>query len=397
MNNYHRYKSGLFEFSNETFSEADILKFVRSYKNKNVGLCIYTFLEDKLNVILYTKKGQIYNKSYPITKEELVENINSANNYFSSRSLHRSPILRGSSPVQTSENIANRKNTLHKVREILLPESEMLKDLEHLVIVPTLNIAVLPFSALEISDNTLFIDKMSYSIAPSLGEVLFSISNSNPYVQKSNKIIRYDFSDALLVTNPKFSVNDIWDFPPLPGTEEEGNKIKEIIGEGNYQLLNGEQATSGRISYLMKKSDLLYFATHGISDSENSLDNSFLALAQDDRGSKITAREIQHTTIGANLVVLSACQTGLGKEHEGGIIGLARAFQIAGAKNILSSLWNIDDKETVFIMTEFFKNIKQGGELMPHEALRKAILKYKNEVNSDPYYWSAFMIFGVPY
>ena len=80
----------------------------------------------------------------------------------------------------------------------------------------------------------------------------------------------------------------------------------------------------------------------------------------------------------------------------GGIVGLARAFQIAGAKNVLMSLWNIDDKETATLMKLFFDNLQHAKTLQPHESFRNAILTYKKDINPDPKYWAAFSIFGIP-
>jgi len=389
------YKQNFSRFQNKKHSEADILKFVKSY-TKNTGLCIYTYMDDKLNVLLYTKEGKIYDKSFPVTKEKLINDISIINSDFSNRSLHRSPALRGSEPIQTAISLAEKKKLLNAISKMLLPPAEFLDEIEHLIIVPTLNIATIPFYALQFSKEGYLVDRMSYSIAPGLIELLFRIDENNPYQRKKSGYVRYHFENALLVANPTFSVNGKWNFPSLPGTEEEIDAIAQLIGAYKYTLLKGDESTSEKVFHKFKRADLLYFATHGIADPENPLDNSFLALARDD-DFVFSARRIQHEEIAANLVVLSACQTGLGQTHDGGVIGLARAFQLAGANNVLSSLWNIDDKETVTIMTDFFKNIKRGGELMPHEALRQAILKYKNEVNSDPYFWSAFMIFGVPY
>lgn len=389
------YKFNFSVFSNKQHDEDDILDLVNSY-SKNVGLCIYTYIDDRLNILLYTKDGKVYDKSITITKEKLTEDINNINNYFSNRSLHRSPVLRGSKPSQTSTSLIEKEKLLKTINETLLPPIAFLGEVEHLIIVPTLNIATIPFYTLQFSNEEYLVDKMSYSVAPSLIELLFRIDESNPYQREKSGYVQYDFENALLVANPTFSTSGKWDFPSLPGTEEEINSIADLIGIDKYILLKGDDATSQRVFYEFKTKDLLYFATHGIADPENPLDNSFLALAEDD-DFIFSARRIQHEEIASNLVILSACQTGLGQTHEGGVIGLARAFQLAGANNVLSSLWNIDDKETVVIMTDFFRNIQQGGELMPHEALRQAILKYKNEVNTDPYYWSAFMIFGVPY
>lgn len=391
------YRMNLAEFQNKTHSELDVLEFLHSY-DKNVGLCVYTYIKDRLNVVIYTKDGKIYDQSFWITKEKLIDDITSVNKYFSSRSLHRSPVLRGANPIEieTSTRLKNAEKHIQEIRELLLPSLEIMQEIEHLIIVPTLNIATLPFYSLELAKDEYMVDRMSYSIAPSFIELLFRMDNNNPYKRKQSVAVKYSFRDALLVANPTFSINDRWSFPSLPGTEIEIDSIVSLIGEGNYTLLKGDEATQAKVFSSFRYPDLLYFATHGISDPENPLDNSFLALAEDSNV-YFSARQIQHQEIAANLVVLSACQTGLGQTHDGGIIGLARAFQLAGANNVLSSLWNIDDEETVTIMTDFFRNIEQGGELMPHEALRKAILKYKRKINKDPYYWSAFMMFGVPY
>ena len=128
-----------------------------------------------------------------------------------------------------------------------------------------------------------------------------------------------------------------------------------------------------------------------------------MVLAEDSTGKfLLSAREIMNTRhtqmMEAKLVVLSACQTGLGRSLDGGVIGLTRAFQVAGANHVLMSLWNVSDDETAKLMTFFFKELQGYGiEFMPHDALRKAILKYRREVSDDPNYWAAFTLFGVPY
>jgi hypothetical protein len=185
----------------------------------------------------------------------------------------------------------------------------------------------------------------------------------------------------------------------LPGTEKEVQNITSNLESDSYKILNGINASKNNIERNMQNYELLYFATHGYSDPENSLDNSFIALSgENSKQAFITPREIQHKTLKAKLVVLSACQTGLGVTHEGGIIGLSRAFQLAGADHVLMSLWSISDNETATLMTRFFNEYLNNGQFTsPHEALRQAILKYKAEINSNPMYWAAFSIFGAPY
>ena len=238
---------------------------------------------------------------------------------------------------------------------------------------------------------------MSYSIAPSLYELMVGNHMNRDFYG----ITKYNFRNALFIANPEFPIDSSWSFPDLPGTIKEVESITIDIDSSAFTYLKGAKATYQKVVQHICEFDLLYFATHGISDVANSLDNSFLVLAKEKNKYFLSARDIQGIRdtcrLSADLVILSACQTGLGQEHEGGMIGLPRAFQIAGANHILMSLWNIHDEETAIFMSLFFDHLKKGGYFMPHEALRNAILKYKQTRNNDPYYWAAFSIFGSPY
>jgi CHAT domain-containing protein len=266
--------------------------------------------------------------------------------------------------------------------------------------VPTLNISILPFATLKLSDDEYLIDLLSYSIAPSLYEIMVNHQMNKNRILWDDEFY-YNFENALFIANPKFPNDSIWKFPSLPGTIKEVNYITSKLDSSTYTKLVGRDATVSAIKNNICDYDLIYFATHGISQEDNPLENSFLVLAGDNNQSFLTAREIQNIrydcTLNADLVVLSACQTGLGKSHKAGLIGLTRAFQIAGANHVLMSLWSINDNETARLMSMFFDNLIKGGELMPHEALRQAILTYKKDINDNPNYWAAFSIFGIAY
>ncbi|WP_405563793.1 CHAT domain-containing protein [Polaribacter sp. Asnod6-C07] len=152
--------------------------------------------------------------------------------------------------------------------------------------------------------------------------------------------------------------------------------------------------------------DLIYFATHGSSDNKNPLDKSFLVLSDENNYDDfLTAREIQssffktHNSIqDKKMAVLSACNTGLGKSHSGGTIGLARAFQIAGFNHVLMSLWSVSDYETAKFMTIFFSELTKSNNsnLEPHNSLKIAINRFRKEVSNNPMHWASFSMFGVP-
>ena len=107
-------------------------------------------------------------------------------------------------------------------------------------------------------------------------------------------------------------------------------------------------------------------------------------------------QEIYSLPLAAQLVVLSACQTGTGTTQQGeGVMSLARAFQYQGTPSVIASLWNVDDKSTSNIMTQFYQNLRTGKSKT--EALRLAKLQHLENASAKeahPFYWSPFILVG---
>jgi hypothetical protein len=384
--------SSRLEFQNYSITDA-----LDNYQ-KYTAVILYTFINDSLASLIITKdyktyevgSGRLKNKNYHIvesgkSKKEVISEIDQLSGFFSSQFSSQIFSTRGAIASDKSLDKSEFHELFKRVNSYILPNEFQLENVEQLIIVPSVNIGTLPFAAMKIGDKHL-IDQMNYSIAPSID-----------YIGKKTDL-NSNFQDALFVANPDFPKDEKWNFQSLPGTVKEVNQITSKLKEDVYQILQGSEATKERVLQKIKNHDLLYFATHGYSDPQNSLDKSFIALAgKDPEDAFLTPREIQQKDLKARLVVLSACQTGLGVTHDGGVIGLSRAFLLAGAENILMSLWNINDGQTAKLMSIFFKELIDEEEIKsPHEALRDAILKYKNQINSDPKYWAAFSIFGVP-
>lgn len=380
--------------------DSKLLQSVLNKYTKQIGILVYTYDNDSLQLNLLSN---FYNKKHKVKIDSTVlqNYVDDANRLFSSSFLNRAPKLRGSKAKDINIDSNLLKKSFIELNDILLPSELDLNLFDHLIIVPTFNIATLPFAAFSI-DNSYLIETMSYSIAPNLFELMLSSDRNTKKFGNYSTEVSYNWENTLFVANPEYPNNLEWEFPNLPGAEEEVNYIIEKASPITVNLLSNKTATKENILKDICEYDLLYFATHGISNSDRPMDHSFLVLADNDtEKSYLSLREIMNIRkvckLKADLVVLSACQTGLGKSHKGGVIGLARAFQIAGADHVLMSLWNISDNETATLMKFFFNELEIANQLMPHEALRKAILKYKNEVNDNPKYWAAFSIFGVPY
>ena len=183
---------------------------------------------------------------------------------------------------------------------------------------------------------------------------------------------------------------------PLPNSKDE---VKQIGGLFSQKLiLTGADATEERIkppNFMMDFSYFL-FATHSKID-ESNIRASGLVLTQDSDPREdgfLQIREIFNLNIRAKLVVLSACSTSLGKYVEGeGMIGLTRAWMYAGSSALVTTLWNIEDRSSFLLMSEFFKQIVKG--VSHAEALRSAKLWLMEQPDySYPYFWSGFILTG---
>ena len=189
---------------------------------------------------------------------------------------------------------------------------------------------------------------------------------------------------------------------PLPGTETEVESISKMFASKSYEVkvLLKNQASEKQIkSGILDRYSILHFATHGFVNSEKP-ELSGLLLAQDSSGGSdgiLYSSEIYNLKLNADLTVLSACETGLGKIRKGeGIIGLTRALIYAGSRNIIVSLWPVSDQSTSNLMVDFYKNLLKGKQSESYSTwLRNAKLKMIDKVEySNPFYWSPFILVG---
>jgi CHAT domain-containing protein len=188
--------------------------------------------------------------------------------------------------------------------------------------------------------------------------------------------------------------------PRLLASRAEVRYISALVDKSNLNVQTDFDANienvekAGRNGY-----QILHFATHGLLNSSRP-ELSGLVLSLYDKGGQkregfLTLNHIYNLDISSDLVVLSACQTALGKEVRGeGLIGLSRGFLYAGSTKIVASLWKVDDSATAEFMKLFYKNHLQKN-LPASAALRAAKLEMKKSPRyRSPFYWSAFTISG---
>jgi CHAT domain-containing protein len=230
--------------------------------------------------------------------------------------------------------------------------------------------------------------------------------------------------DALLIGFPDYGGNAV---PALPGTKVELDGVSKILKASGYQVKQFVQkdATEAALK-AVKAPTILHIATHGYfkKDSEvdqngalgismeNAQENPLLRsgllmagasntvsgtnnvnLSSNDNGI-VTAYEVMNMNLdGTALIILSACETGLGEVKAGeGVYGLQRAFLVAGANALIMSLWKVDDAATQQLMTNFYTNWTKTGNKQKAFKLAQTQLmaKYK-----EPYYWGAFVMMGL--
>jgi CHAT domain-containing protein len=162
------------------------------------------------------------------------------------------------------------------------------------------------------------------------------------------------------------------------------------------EQLNFEANRANAMSQELSRYRTIHFATHGIVDFEHPELSGIVLSLVDKQGQPqdghLRLHDIYNLNLPADLVVLSACQTGIGKQIKGeGLIALTRGFMYAGAQRVVASLWKVDDAATAELMAEFYKQMFTQ-KLKPAAALRAAqqTLSHRRQ----PYFWAGFVLQG---
>jgi CHAT domain-containing protein/Tfp pilus assembly protein PilF len=189
-------------------------------------------------------------------------------------------------------------------------------------------------------------------------------------------------------------------FVRLRFSRQEADDIARLIPEGKkLKAVDFAASRAAATSPELEQYAILHFATHALINNQHPELSGIVLSLVDEQGRPqngfLRLYDIYNLKLGADLVVLSACQTALGKEIKGeGLVGLARGFMYAGAPRVVASLWQIDDRATAELMRRFYKGVSAGG-LRPAAALRAAQTSMWGEKRwRAPHYWAAFTLQG---
>lgn len=350
--------------------------------------------------------------------------------------VHRSPVAQDFYEKQVGfrKSITNKLNEdyvalAYELRQVLLP-FDLEKDITSLIMIPDGTLSKLPFEAL-LTKKINIRNEINFSRLPYLVndyEINYALSATLYYQERSTTSTLDKTSEGLLACAPVFAEpQDVGYFASgvrdplaamgpeatrtmtldgkyvsaLPATADEVTLIAEVFQKKGqrattylFQNANEHQLKQG----VLRQSRYIHIATHGfINEAQPDLSGLLLfpdTTAQEDH--ILYSGEVYNLNLNADLVVLSACETGLGKIASGeGLLGLSRAFFYAGAGNLVVSLWKVQDRATADLMVSFYQEHLEGKSAQFATPLRQAKLNMiRTEEFSHPYYWSAFVLIG---
>ncbi|NJN56005.1 MAG: CHAT domain-containing protein [Leptolyngbyaceae cyanobacterium SL_5_9] len=268
---------------------------------------------------------------------------------------------------------------LQQLHQILVePIADLLPDNpdERVIFVPQEYLFLVPFPALQAADGQYLVEQHTLLTTPAVQVLELSQQRSS----SANAA-----QTAVVVGNPAPMPASL---TPLPYAEAEAEAIAQLL---NTTAITGTEATETAIKQRLSEAQIIHFATHGLFNETHPLQGAIaLAPSTAEEDGFLTAAEILDLSINAELVVLSACDTGRGKITGDGVVGLSRSLIAAGAPSVMVSLWQVPDDATSQLMIEFYR---QRQEFDDAQALRQSMLTVM-QTYPNPRDWAAFTLVG---
>ena len=341
------------------------------------------------------------------------------------------PRLRGDGLLSLGNSALVASRGLHRlliepIRHLLPSKSGNL-----LTVIPHGPLFLLSFAALQDAAGQYLVERHAIHYVPA-GVVL---QLAEQHTRASRAIDRR----YLLVADPRTppTLPGGKPLPRLPGTLREISQVAGLMPASRVTSLVGARATEGQVRLLAGNRSVIHFATHGVIRADDPLE-SFVALSVATDGEavtepvpgegrrpntlisgrtpssqndgRLTAREIYDIHLNADLVVLSACRTGLGRVSSDGVMGLARAFLYAGTPSVVATLWDVADEPAALLMPTFYRSLRRVSDKA--QALRSAQLRLLKELRAGnvrvssgsgsvtlrehPVLWAGFILVGQP-
>lgn len=335
--------------------------------NEQTGLIEFFSADTVTYAFVLSKKATVQFLKYPATLSEEIDSLLTF--YSSSTAITNNP--------QAYEKAAFRLYCI-------LGFQQFTKDWQNMIIIPDGKLCLLPFDALITEPATTL----------NLQQAAYFINQCNTVYGYSAKIL---IEQKRNITDPD---DDITVFAPVFANRENNQDPLQYsyaeatsIGENNNaRLFLKDKATLDNFKNQFASAGILHVATHAYADTGIS-NNSKIEFI--DSSLLLTELYAMHTN--ASLVVLSACETGIGQLNKSeGSMSLARGFYYTGAKNVITSYWNVDDKSTASLFASFYKEINSNSYTDALHDAKKKYIKNATATSASPYYWAGFVHIGLP-
>lgn len=305
------------------------------------------------------------------------------------------------SPAQRYRALLSKEKTSPEIaRDLftkLLSVVPEYKTKRSVLLVPDGKLSLLPFGALMDGDKYVIADHVVSTVPSStvlhlIRRRALAKSGRLPYVGVAAWTRQ---SSPLAVVRRAVQGPEESDFITLPQSRTEVENVGADLPKPSKILLGSDATETVFKSLPLRDYDVLHLALHGYADL-NYPDRSSLVFAPDVMGENdglLQIREIRHLDLDSSLVTLSACDTGVGPTGQAGVANIANAFIEAGARTVVSTLWELDDRATAKLMADFYARLASGAE--KGEALTQAQLALA-KTGVAPYYWASFEVVGDP-
>ncbi|MCC5875669.1 MAG: CHAT domain-containing protein [Candidatus Sumerlaeia bacterium] len=332
---------------------------IQAMLQERTGLLVYHILPEELVVFLLSNNDLSHHR-IPVSGEAITRLV-----------------------AQTRVGIQNIENVERPLTELsqylVAPILGELASYDRLGIVPHRELHLLPFSALYAGPGENIIDRVALFYTPSASLLQFTMGRRGE---------RRGTSRVLSLGNPELPGGAM----DLPFAQKEAERL--VFDFETVTLRTGSEATETWLRENISQFNIIHIASHGEFDPDEPLESALL-LAPDGEGEdgRLTAADIFSMDIQADLITLSACQTGLGRISVGDdVIGLNRAFVYAGTRQILSTLWRVDDLSTAILFKYFYREV---GTHDHAEALRRSQIRLRSRPEfQHPAHWSSVVLSG---
>ena len=299
------------------------------------------------------------------------------------------------------------QESLNKLYGYLInPINRFIDGYQNIIFVPHKDLHFLPIHVLMSPERKFLIEEHIVTFAPSASILYYAFRKGT---SAGNHVLGLALGDLA-----------IGRFQSLPGTELELQQLSRLYPDMDYK--SGENCSETYLKSNSKGQGYIHIATHGVLNKSQPLYSYLLMSPTEQDDGQLTVNEIFSLDLQSKLIVLSACDTGLGDIGEGDdFTGLSRAFMYAGAQGVIVSLWKVDDSITVWLMTRFHQYLKAGRNasealalaqrdiILRHfndaqvegirnvempEQIKQAISRHSDASSRNPYYWGPFVLIG---